>query len=121
MATINWAREIVPPRADQVHVYTWAAMANGDTGQAVELPWYADRTVQVIGTYGASGKARIEGSLNGTDWATLSDPQGADLDISSVSQSIATVTELTRYIRPSVPTGDGSTELTIMILVRQTS
>ena len=121
MATIEHIRDIVPPRSDQVHVYTWPGMANGDDGQPVELPWYADRTVQVVGTYGAGGKARIEGSLNGTDWATLSDPQGADLDISSVSQSIATVTELTRYIRPSVPTGDGSTALTVMILVRQTS
>lgn len=121
MSTVNYTSVIVPPRNDQVHVYTWAAMVNGDVGQALELPWFSDRTVQVYGTFGTGGKVTVQGSLDGNNWATLSDPLGNDLDISSAAQSIASILELTRYIRPAVLNGDGSTSLTAMILVRLTA
>ena len=74
--------KIVP---DSLHhtcvIATWANMQNGDDGQPIELANFADRSVQVFGTFGAGGNVRIEGSIDGTNYAPLTDPQGNALDI----------------------------------------
>ena len=97
-------------------VATWAGMQNGDDGQPIELANFADRSVQVVGTFGAGGKVRIEGSLNGTDYAPLTDPQGNDLDITTAK--IEAITEVARWIRPRVIAGDGTTSLTVTMLLK---
>lgn len=97
-------------------VATWANMQNGDEGQAIELANFADRSVQVVGTFGAGGKVRIEGSNNGTDYAPLTDPQGNDLDLTSAK--IESVSEVVRWIRPRVIAGDGTTSLTVIMLLK---
>lgn len=97
-------------------VATWAGMANGDVGEAIELANFADRSVQVVGAFGAGGNVRIEGSLNGTDYAPLTDPQGNNLDINAAK--IEAITELVRWIRPAVTAGDGSTALTVTMLLK---
>lgn len=73
-------------------------MTNGDVGEAIELANFADRSVQVVGAFGTGGNVRIEGSLNGADYAPLTDPQGNNLDISNAK--IEAITELVRWIRP---------------------
>lgn len=97
-------------------VATWPAMTNGDVGEAIELANFADRSVQVVGDFGAGGNVRIEGSLNGTHYAPLTDPQGNNLDINA--EKIEAITELVRYIRPRVTAGDGSTNLTVTMLLK---
>lgn len=91
-------------------------MQNGDDGQPIELANFADRSAQVVGTFGAGGKVRIEGSLNGTDYAPLTDPQGNDLDLTAVK--IEAVSEVVRWIRPRVIAGDGTTLLTVTMLLK---
>ncbi len=93
----------------------WPNMANGDTGQPFELFKYTDRTVQVFGTFGAAGTATMKGSLNGSDYATLADPNGNDLAITTAK--IETVLEASRYFRPEV-SGDGTTDLTVYLQYR---
>lgn len=99
-------------------VATWPNMTNGDEGSVIELANFADRSVQVVGEFGAGGNVRIEGSLNGTDYAPLTDPQGNNLDINAAK--IEAITELVRYIRPRVTAGDGSTNLTVTMLLKGT-
>lgn len=96
---------------------TWA-LSNGDQGIAAEYPEYSDRSVQVSGTFGSGGTVVIEGSNNGTDWAVLSDPKGYSLSVTSAD--IAGVVEMTRYIRPRVSAGDGSTNLEVSMFLRRT-
>ena len=117
MATIPYVVVSIP-QTDAVGatgVIYWPNMANGDTGQAFELFRYTDRTAQVFGTFGASGTATISGSLDGTNYATLADPNGNSLALTTAK--IETVLEATRYIRPSV-TGDGTTNLTVYLQFR---
>jgi len=117
MAVKEYSVERITTEKDPCHVITWSAMANGDTGQPLEMPGSADRTVQVSGTFGSGGTLTLEGSNNGTVWAVLTDPQGNSLDITSAK--IETITEITRYMRPNVTAGNGSTSLNVSMLVRR--
>jgi hypothetical protein len=97
-------------------VVRWANLAAGDTGEMLEAVQYTDKSVQVGGTFGVGGAVVIEGSNDGNNWATLTDPQGNALNMSSAS--IELVSEATRYIRPRV-IGDGTTDLTLHLLLKE--
>lgn len=113
---INFTRTIPETLQHLCVIMEWAAMANGDDGEQVELANFADRSVQIIGTFGVGGSVRIEGSNDGTNWAPLTDPQGNNLDITTAK--IEAITEVVRYIRPRVTAGDGSTSLTVIMLLK---
>lgn len=100
-------------------IATWQAMQNGDDGQPIELANFADRSVQVVGTFGTGGSVRIEGSLDGIHYAPLTDPQGNALDIQAAK--IEAISEVVRWIRPRVIAGDGTTSLTVTMLLKGAS
>lgn len=117
MATIPY-QIISLPQNDAVGatgIVYWPNMANGDVGQSIEMFKYTDRTIQVFGTFGAGGTATAKGSLDGTNWATLADPNGNDLAVTTAK--IETVMEATRYFRPEAA-GDGTTSLTVFLQYR---
>lgn len=93
----------------------WETMTTtNDTGLPYAKPQFSDRSIQVTGTFGAAGNLRVQGSNDGTNWATLTDPQGNALDITSAK--IEQISEVTQYIRPFVSGGDGTTDLDVTIL-----
>lgn len=102
---------------DGVILFLWEGLLNTDTGQPVEAVGHADRTAQIVGTFSVGGTCVIEGSLDGTTYATLTDPQGNA--ISKTAAAIEMVAELTRYIRPNITAGDGSTDIDVYCLVRR--
>jgi hypothetical protein len=112
---------IVPTRTQtgntKAIVIAWAAMANGDVGEPIAFSQYTDKSVHVTGAFGAGGSLRIEGSNNGTDWAVLTDPQGNDINITTAK--IEMVTEATWWVRPRVTAGDGTTLLTVNLLIKE--
>jgi hypothetical protein len=91
-------------------------METDDTGYPVQYVGNADRTVQVYGTFGGA-TVTLEGSLDGTNWATLNDAQGSPIAITEAK--LEAVTELVRYTRPSVSGGSGAS-LTVMLFMRNT-
>lgn len=115
MPTIN--HTITPTATQKACVASWTTMLNGDTGSALDQSQYTDKSVQVSGTFGAGGNARLLGSNDGVNWCTLTDPQGAALDITVAS--IKFVAEATRYIKPQITAGTGDTNLTITILLKE--
>lgn len=94
----------------------WTGLLNGDTGEPAELAGHADKSVQILGTFGAGGTIVIEGSNDSTNYVTLTDPQGNA--ISKTAAALEMVAENTRKIRPSVTAGDGTTSLSVYMLVR---
>lgn len=92
------------------------SLVNGETGDAVDFASFADRTVQVVGTFGGATVV-IEGSLDGENYATLADPQGNALSFTAAG--LESVMEVTKYIRPGVSGGNGTTTLGIYLLVRR--
>lgn len=81
--------------------YQWNLGA-GDTGKAVSMATFPDKTVQFTGTFGS---VTLRGSnlanpldATATDWFTLSDPQGVDLTFTAAGG--ATVAENPLWISP---------------------
>lgn len=94
---------------DKGHVVQWTGLLNGDDGAPIEMPGSVLRSVQFTGTFGTGGTILIEGSNDGTNYVVLTDLQGNN--ISKTTAGIEGIQEVTRYIRPRVSAGDGTTTL----------
>lgn len=115
MATITATITKVPDGGVMdVYVVQWPAMGNGDTGTAVAMSGGSDRSVQIAGTFGGATVV-LEGSNDGTNYATLTDPQGNA--ISKTTAAIEAVSELTRYVR-AVTTGGTGTNLNVTLIAK---
>lgn len=110
MATADGRRELTDHKYVSV---AWGGLANGDDGTGALFAGVADKTVQVLGTFGSGGTVVIEGSMDGSTWAGLTDPQGDPLSFAAAG--INTVLENPKFIRPNVTAGDGTTDLTVII------
>lgn len=118
MAVVASTNAGVSPQAGSgnYRVVTWTGLANGDTGAPVELTQLSDRSVQVLGTFGTGGSVTLQGSLDGSNWVALTDPQGNA--ITKTAAGLEAISEVVRYIRPSVTAGDGTTSLTVILLAQ---
>lgn len=114
MATINATR--AQTQNTKAFVQQWEGMQADDDGQPLGNSQYTDRSVQVVGIFGGA-TLRVEGSNNGDDWAVLTDPQGNDLNF--IAAKLELVSEATKYIRPLVIGGDGTTSLSVYLLVKE--
>lgn len=101
---------------DHATLVTWSGLLNDDDGASVNLSDFPDRTIQILGTFGAGGSVNFEGSNNGTDWVVLTDPQGNA--ITKTAASMEFVTETPLFVRPRVTAGDGSTDLSVIMFAR---
>lgn len=101
-----------------VSIYTWSPLTTTNTdGAAIGAIQFADRSVQVSGTFGAGGSLSIQGSNDGSNWFTLNNAQGTAATFTSAG--LKQVVELPRYIRPFVSAGDGTTSLTVVMVARR--
>lgn len=118
MATRNPTTTTLPTLVDynRVTIVTWTGLLNSDDGAPIEQPSFADRTVAFTGTFGVGGTVQVEGSIDGTNYFVLTDPQGNN--ISKTAAGLESVSEAVRYIRPKVTAGDGTTSLTCTMLLR---
>ena len=93
---------------------TWTLTNADPTGDAVSYTDFADRSVQATGTFGGS-TITIEGSNDGTTYATLTDNQNTA--VTFTVPSIQSIEDLTLLIRPVLSGGAGST-VVVTLLVR---
>lgn len=111
------------PLDGPIAIFQWTGLTNrtSDTGDPLNLPHFADRSVQVKGTFGTGGTVIMEGSNDReSDTPTyfpLVDPQGNDISFTAAGGE--QILETTYLIRPRVTAGDGTTDLTVTILVRR--
>ncbi len=107
----------------RVHRFTWAGLLNGDDGVLVSIPGAADMSVQVFGTFGSGGTIIVEGTLElldpaPTNFFTLRD--GGDNPISFAAADGEMVGPVSVAVRPRVTAGDGTTDLTMILIARST-
>ena len=111
------------PWRGPIELWQWTGLTKttDDDGEPLSLPHYADRSVQVKGTFGTGGTVIIEGSndrkSDSPTYSQLHDPQGNALSFTAAG--IEQILEGCYLIRPRVTAGDGDTDLTVTILVRQ--
>lgn len=103
--------------ANSLKLFTWGLMANGDSGQPVQFADWADRCMQVSGTYGAGGSVSWQGSNDGTNWAVLNDINGNAL--TATTGVLRQMNEAPLWIRPIVTAGDGTTQILATVLARR--
>jgi hypothetical protein len=103
-------------QTQKAYVAHWDNITTADTCAPLQSAQYTDKSVQVFGTFGVGGTATLQGSNDGTNWATLTDPQGNPLSMTSAK--IEMVSEATVFVRPVV-TGDGSTSITVLLLAKE--
>ena len=120
MATRSVVRTDVSGR---VHRFIWTSLLNGDDGELISIPGAADMSVQVFGTFGTGGTIIVEGTLElldpaPTNFFSLRD--GGDNLISFTSADGEMVGPIAAAIRPNVTAGDGTTDLTMILLARST-
>jgi hypothetical protein len=120
MATVGYtATEDGSANDGSVTIYQWTPLTttNAD-GAPVGAVQYADRSVQVTGTFGAGGSITFQGSNDGTNWAALNTAQGAAVALTAATQ-LKQLVEIPRYIRPYVTAGDGTTSVTAIMVARR--
>jgi hypothetical protein len=98
-------------------IITWVLTSANSDGAAVQYPDYADRTVQFTGTFGTA-TVQLEGSLDGTNWTVLTDPQGNA--ITKTATSIEAVSEAVPFIRANLSTPGAGATITALLFVRKT-
>lgn len=114
MAVVNAVE--VETRVSGIHVYKWTPVTEADTCAPLMLPHFADKTVQVTGTFGGA-TITMNGSLNPGASPTAFGIHKPD----SVAMTFATaggfaVLENVTQIWPSTAGGTGSS-LTVWLLV----
>lgn len=116
MATITASASRI---GENTVVVEWAGLTQtgADDGSWFQMTPGADRSVHITGTLGVGGTLVIEGSNapTPTSGVTLTDPQGNNLSFTAVDR-IEQVAEYTRWIRPRVTGGDGTTSFTVRML-----
>lgn len=102
--------------AGRSYVHAWDDITIADnTGGVVSIPGAPDRAVQVTGVFGG-GSLIIEGSLDGINFSTLSDPQGNPLSFTSAG--LEAIIENVLWLRPRLAGGDGTTTLNVRVFSR---
>jgi hypothetical protein len=105
---------------DSAFLRQWTMPAD-EEGVGVALPRHADRSIQISGPFDGA-TLKIEGTIDGTTWGILTDPQGNDLSFTSYpagySTKIEAISEATVALRPKTVGGGASTALVITLLSR---
>lgn len=97
-----------------VYLVQWLAMGNADTGTQIKLSGAADRSVQIEGTFGGA-TITVQGSNDGSNWQSLTDPQGNA--IAKTSAALEAIQELTRYVRV-ISSGGTGTNVNVSLLLK---
>lgn len=97
---------------------TWNLTTADHTGAALEMPEWADRTMQAYGTTWGGARLAIEGSNDGTNWVSLKSV--ADVTaIALTADGMALLLELPRYIRPRLTTVGVAAVIAVTIAIRR--
>ena len=117
---VTTAAVTIPANGDGTAVIlSWPALPNGTDGTPSEYSGYTTKSVQVTGTFGAGGSVSLEGSNDGVNWFVLTNPGATALTFTAAGMAV--VVEATRYIKPVITAGDGTTALTVTVFARRPS
>jgi hypothetical protein len=105
-------------------LFSWSGLLVNDDGAALAVPWFAEKTVHVKGTFGAGGTAKIQFTNDGATAATFGaltaclarSPDSVAISITGEDGKI--ILENPVWLRPIITAGDGTTNLQCFIVCR---
>jgi hypothetical protein len=116
MATVNPTTTTIEGDGSVVK-HTWSTLTSTNTdGAPAKWSQFADRSVQMSGTWGGA-TVTLQGSNDGLVWFTLGDPQANG--IAKTSNALEQVLEMTHYVRPLLTGGDGTTAVSVILMMRR--
>lgn len=98
-----------------VMLFTWTLTTADHTGDPVAWADWADRSVQMTGTWGGA-TAVLEGA-NVATYLSITDPQGNA--ISKTADALEACTEVTRYVRPRLSVVGAGATVVVTLLARR--
>ena len=98
------------------HTVTWGPIANGDTCDALVMPYSADRSIQITGSFAGAGSILFEGSNDGTNYATLVDVFNVPLVFTAAD--LRQIIAASLYVRPRMTAGSGTLTAIVLLLRR---
>ena len=105
-------------------VVKWPLMASGDVGVVFESPHHTEKHVTVGGTYGTGGTIRMEvqdvaDARVTARYSVAKDSQGNPMVFTGADGNPETksMKPVTFQVRPNCSVGDGTTSLTVRMLV----
>lgn len=115
-------RQITLPCTNEfagVYIYEWTLTSADATGDAIQMPRYADRSIHFAGTWGGA-TATLEGTnLDNTSFVVLTNQSA--VAITATADDISVVSEPTLYVRPRLSTVGTGASITVRMLVRRVS
>ncbi len=100
---------------DKTVTVQWTGLLENDTGAPVFLARFPDKSIQVTGDFSGSAAMTLEGSnLATASWGAVNDAQGVAIVPTTNECTVIGASPL--QLRPSITTGDGSTDLTVTII-----
>ena len=121
MTTIS----IVPTKISRgSHKWVWANMGDDDVGEALGPDGggiaFADKTVMIVAAAYDSATIAIQGSNDGSNWFTLTNPNNDSLSF-TVGDQLDTILENPLYIRPKTSGGQANpADITVTLVGRAT-
>lgn len=99
-------------------LHVWNLTTADATGESMNAPGASDRTVQFIGTNWGSATAILEGSLDGTNFFTLTDGPGNDISFTNDGGEM--IAENVLFLRPQLSVGGTLAVIQVRLLSRGT-
>ncbi len=119
MATIEHTFATFPSQGLHYVVVTWETLTTtNDTGRAVKIPEWADKTIMFTATWGAGGSVSLEGSNDGTTYFILNEPDNTS-PVTATANALMTVLANPLWVRPRVTAGDGTTDVDVKLIATQ--
>lgn len=107
----------VAPDSD-VAIWLWEAITTTNTvGTGVKVSEYKELTMQAIGNFSGSATISLQGSIDGTNYATLPEYDGTAATLAAAGITGSPASPL--YVRPAIASGDGSADIDVYLVARK--
>ena len=94
------------------------ASATVPSGGSGFFAGFADKSVQIEGSFGTSGTLLIEGSNDLVNYETLTNPIGTPVSFTAIG--LMAITEAVLWLRPRLSAQVGAVSLTVTMFTRKT-
>ena len=98
--------------------HIWTLTTADPTGEAITYPGASDRVVQIVASNFGSATVVLEGSLDGENWFTLTDPQGNVISFTADGGEL--VIENTLFLRPRLSVAGSGADIDVKLFSRST-